>query len=69
MIKLAMHLAKDEMKTDSLCINEIMDHNVEKLVAEHKFMHDATPFYYYIVNWSFGPERPIIENKDMGIIF
>ena len=66
MIKMAMWLAKEDLGADSLCINSQQEHDPEQLQKEFKFMPDATPFYYYLLNWSFGDRK--VDPKDMGVI-
>jgi len=67
MIKQALWLAKDDMKVDAMCCYEIMDHDTEMLTNELKFMPDSTPFFWYMLNYSFGEKE--VKPSDMGAIF
>ena len=67
MIKQAMWLVKDEMKCDAFCIYNIMENDSDLLLNELKFLPDSTPFYWYMLNYSFGDKE--IKPMDMGAIF
>mmetsp|Transcript_39623 Transcript_39623/g.60667 ORF Transcript_39623/g.60667 Transcript_39623/m.60667 type:complete len:82 (+) Transcript_39623:1129-1374(+) len=67
MIKKAMWIAKEQMETDVLCVFAVMDHSVEELSKDFKFVEEAEGFGYYIVNYSFGDRD--VGTKDVATIF
>ena len=67
MMKMALHLARDDMKVDAVCCYSIQDHNPEILEKELKFMPDSTPFHWYMLNYSFGEKE--VKPENIGAIF
>ena len=65
MIKLMLHLAKDECLCDAFSTHSCMDNKYEEL-GPLGFLRGDGVLHYYLVNWSIGDE--IIAEKDLGCI-
>ena len=58
---MAMHIAKDDMKCDCLCIYLVQDHE-DKTLEELKFLYDASAMNWYMMNYSFGDRIVVPED-------
>mmetsp|Transcript_5545 Transcript_5545/g.9475 ORF Transcript_5545/g.9475 Transcript_5545/m.9475 type:complete len:249 (-) Transcript_5545:30-776(-) len=67
MIKQAMWIAKDEMKCDALAIEGIMDHDIEVLEQDFKFLLDDGKLNYFFLNFSLGELQP--ASSDFACLF
>lgn len=64
-VKIMMHLAKDEVGCDAFSAMNIMDNDRETF-KELNFLNGDGCLHWYLVNWSLGEN--VIEPKDIGTL-
>ena len=66
MVKLALHLAKDDMECDALSAMNLMDNKPDLFEGKLGFVSGDGALHYYLVNWALGEE--VIKSNDLGTI-